>query len=426
LFSIEASNTDSVDILLGIPSRNESKTISQVVRTIDQGLSTFFPHQSAIIVNADNSSEDGTAQVFLDTPTQVSKVVIDTGNQPSGKGVNVLTILRYAAERRARLVCLFDADVTSVRPDWVYHLALPALQTDTPILVTPIYTRNRFEGNTTNHIVYPCLYALFGVHIQQPIAGEFALNDALVQEVLKWPVAESTLQYGIDVFLTANVLAHNFQIQQVRLTSKLHNPGFPKILHMSQQVLDTLLRIIATSCLDKTVTFRTDNSSTQLGRASVDKYSQNPNDNLVAFVYNRVTEYLYMHQEQLQKAFPSLPTEFLADIPSDRPALESPLCTTLYTDLWCTLLADALVGLTPSTFYTVRDGLVALYLCRVFTYWQTIAEYTPSEIDALLYNQAASLGHVLSNHHALIPHMMWRDLPSSLNPGPWSETTNTF
>ena len=48
-------------------------------------------------------------------------------------------------------------------------------------LVTPLYRRNRMEGNTTNHLMYPYLFAIYNKKIQQPIGGEFALSKKLVK-----------------------------------------------------------------------------------------------------------------------------------------------------------------------------------------------------------------------------------------------------
>jgi len=49
-----------VDLLVGVPTHNNSKTIGPIVETIQAGLLTFFPRERAAIINADGGSRDGT------------------------------------------------------------------------------------------------------------------------------------------------------------------------------------------------------------------------------------------------------------------------------------------------------------------------------------------------------------------------------
>ena len=51
------------DIVLGIPSYNNARTIGHVVRSVQAGLLKYFPHSKSIIVNSDGGSADGTLEV---------------------------------------------------------------------------------------------------------------------------------------------------------------------------------------------------------------------------------------------------------------------------------------------------------------------------------------------------------------------------
>jgi len=55
------------DILVGIPSYNNEKTIGQVVRAVQFGLAKYFPKHKALIMNADGGSTDRTREIVKET-----------------------------------------------------------------------------------------------------------------------------------------------------------------------------------------------------------------------------------------------------------------------------------------------------------------------------------------------------------------------
>ncbi|MCL4418010.1 MAG: glycosyltransferase, partial [Actinobacteria bacterium] len=232
------------DIVIGIPSRNEADSIKFVTETIDKGLIKYFSKYKAIIVNADNNSKDNTKEVFLSSKTKSDKKYIRT--TLSGKGRNVLAIIKYASKVNAKSIALFDADVKTTSQEWIKLLLEPVLIYNVD-LVTPLYRRNRMEGNTTNHLMYPYLYAIYNQKIQQPIGGEFALSRKLYKKVLNNKKWESTYLYGIDIMLTALALKNKMLIKQQFLGRKMHKPSFPKQRLISSTELDTLFHIFLES-----------------------------------------------------------------------------------------------------------------------------------------------------------------------------------
>jgi len=52
-----------VDIVVGIPSYNNARTIGHVVQAAQAGVLKYFPDQRALIVNSDGGSKDGTREV---------------------------------------------------------------------------------------------------------------------------------------------------------------------------------------------------------------------------------------------------------------------------------------------------------------------------------------------------------------------------
>jgi hypothetical protein len=53
-------NVGEVDILVGLPTHNNAKTIGSIVSTIQSGLLRGFPRERAVIINVDAGSRDGT------------------------------------------------------------------------------------------------------------------------------------------------------------------------------------------------------------------------------------------------------------------------------------------------------------------------------------------------------------------------------
>jgi glycosyltransferase involved in cell wall biosynthesis len=49
-----------VELLVGIPSFNNARTIGHVVRAVEGGFAKYFPGSRALIVNSDGGSSDGT------------------------------------------------------------------------------------------------------------------------------------------------------------------------------------------------------------------------------------------------------------------------------------------------------------------------------------------------------------------------------
>src|SRR3974390_165720 len=57
----------SAEILVGIPSFNNARTIGHVVRAAQAGLAKYFPDRKAILVNSDGGSTDSTVDVVKNT-----------------------------------------------------------------------------------------------------------------------------------------------------------------------------------------------------------------------------------------------------------------------------------------------------------------------------------------------------------------------
>lgn len=230
------------DIIVGIPTYNETDSISNTVSKIDRGLVKYFPKHKALIVNLDSQSIDGTSHVFSNTKTKAEKVSISMNKR--GKGANIFALLEISKKLHAKYVATIDADITTITEKWPKLLLDPIVK-DRADFVAPIYTRNRYEGNTTNHFCLPLLYAWFGRKVNQPIGGDFAFNRNFIDYIITQQKNNDSFLYGIDIFLSTHALGGGFRIKEEYLGRKIHKPSFEKIIPMFQQVMATMLFVLS-------------------------------------------------------------------------------------------------------------------------------------------------------------------------------------
>ena len=228
-----------VDIVVGIPSYNEADSIGHVVRQADIGVREYFGGLRGVIVNVDNNSPDGTREAFLTAHSRTPQVYISTPEGLRGKGRNFYNLLQAAHLLDAKAVVAVDADLISITPQWIRNLASPMVELDCDY-ITPVYARNEYDGAITNHICYPLLYGLLGKDIRQPIGGDFGFSVKFARHLLRRRWQESTLEYGIDIFMTVNALLGDFAVAQTTLGAKIHKPSAPKLGPMFSQVVNTL------------------------------------------------------------------------------------------------------------------------------------------------------------------------------------------
>jgi|GEM_PF-2696726 len=67
------------DILVGIPSYNNERTIAHVVRAVQYGLIKYFPKQRALIINSDGGSTERTREIVKEASEYT-----DLDNHPIG------------------------------------------------------------------------------------------------------------------------------------------------------------------------------------------------------------------------------------------------------------------------------------------------------------------------------------------------------
>jgi len=227
------------DIVVGIPSYNNARTIGHVVRAVQAGLAKYFPTYRAVIVNSDGGSSDGTMDVVRQTSVEdfaaillhhriepISKIAFPYSGIP-GKGSAFRTIFEIAGELEARACVVVDSDLRSITPEWIELLVKPVLLGGFDY-VAPLYHRHKFDGTITNSIVYPLTRALYGKRVRQPIGGDFGFSGQLAKFYLTKDVWQTDVaRFGIDIWMTTTAIANGFKVTQSFLGAKIHDAKDP-------------------------------------------------------------------------------------------------------------------------------------------------------------------------------------------------------
>ena len=250
----------SVDLLVGVPSYNNSRTIGHVVRAVTAGFAKYFPEYRAVCVNSDGGSTDGTQQVVVasdfSTPgailvahplTPVHKIITPYHGIP-GKGSAFRTIFAIADRLGAKACAVVDSDLRSITPEWIELLLGPILQQGFDY-VAPLYLRHKYDGTITNSIVYPMTRALYGKDVRQPIGGDFGFSGRLATHYLPKAVWESNVaRFGIDIWMTTTAIADGFSVCQAFLGAKIHDAKDPgaDLAAMFEQVVASVFDLMRT------------------------------------------------------------------------------------------------------------------------------------------------------------------------------------
>jgi glycosyltransferase involved in cell wall biosynthesis len=240
------SHVTEAEVVVGIPSYNESENIAYPTDVASRGLIESFKDKKSVIINVDNHSTDGTKEAFLGTPTRIPKIYISTQKGVKGKGNNFRNLFEAAVELNARAIIVVDADLKSITPHWIRYLGEPLMGRFD--YVAPIYARHKYDGSITNHIAYPMLRSLFGIRVRQPIGGDFGFSGKLARAFLSEKLwNEKIAHFGIDIWMTTIAIARRFNICQAFLgTPKVHNPKDPAkdLGPMFIQVVSTLFDLM--------------------------------------------------------------------------------------------------------------------------------------------------------------------------------------
>jgi len=246
------------DIVVGIPSYNNARTIGHVVRAVSVGLAKYFPAQRSVIINSDGGSKDKTQEVVMQAeggaddlllvshPVHTSYRISTPYHGIPGKGSAFRAIFAVAQTLKAKACVVVDSDLRSITPAWVELLARPVLEHGYDY-IAPYYQRHKYDGTITNGIIYPMTRTLYGKSVRQPIGGEFGFSGSLATRYLEKDVWDTDVaRFGIDIWMTVTAIAEGFRVGQAYLGAKIHDAKDPgaDLTSMFRQVVGSFFSLM--------------------------------------------------------------------------------------------------------------------------------------------------------------------------------------
>jgi hypothetical protein len=229
-----------VEVLVGIPTFNNAKTVESVVKAVKAGISKVCPNLSILVVNADAGSQDGTPDIVKQAagpeyPTAfvqhlagevllkpISLHALSESGVP-GREHAFRSIFTAAEELEVKACVVIDANLRSLTSDWMEVLLQPVIDKGVDY-VAPLFRRAKYEGSLTNCIIYPFSRALYGKQMRYQSGGGYGFSGKLASLYLTKNVWEGEAsRYGIDSWLTTVAVAEGCEVSQGFLGTKIHD-----------------------------------------------------------------------------------------------------------------------------------------------------------------------------------------------------------
>ncbi len=246
------------DIVIGIPTYNNARTIRNVLLAVQTGLACYFPDLKAVIVTADGGSRDGTPAIARNSVvrkipvfishcgTGADRMLPDPYHPFPGRADAFRAIFQTAEELDARACVFLDAGVTSMTPAWIQRLISPVLEHGSDH-VSPLYLRTRSDSLITNTILYPLIRALYGKRVRQPVGGNFCVSGRLARFHLRKMAEEADrAPYGIEVSLLTAAIMNDFRIAQAFLGLRVRDNSGRRVVHaVLPGIMDAVFGLVA-------------------------------------------------------------------------------------------------------------------------------------------------------------------------------------
>jgi hypothetical protein len=230
----------TADVVIGVPSHRNGRTIAEVVRAISDGVASYLGQNSRIVLmNADGGSSDNTSRHVSEAsvPANVEKVVT-LYEGTSGKGMGIRAILEATVELNAQACLVVEARAPGITPAWIPALISPVLAGND--LAVSCYQRSSHAAALTDNLVYPFLYMFFNTDFREPLPSEFCVSASMARELASQDVWETDVaRFGFGIWLAMYSLAEGKQITQVDLGhhgDPSGDPGMPMDARFLQSV----------------------------------------------------------------------------------------------------------------------------------------------------------------------------------------------
>lgn len=221
----------NADLIVGIPSERETKTLPNIITQISKGLRDHFPDFISTIVKIESPSQNGRPNLQI-----ADGVPVITIFKPvlAGRGQAIYFLLEEMVRLNARAAVVIDPSHSSITPEWIRDLAAPILYGYD--FVAPLYSSSDGDENLGSHICYPLIYGLLGKRIRYPLGGEIAISSELAQYYLSLNWSDAAQKDGVDIFMTLHALLGKFECCQTALGPKYKKYFVTNLTRFSQVV----------------------------------------------------------------------------------------------------------------------------------------------------------------------------------------------
>ncbi|MCK4301077.1 MAG: hypothetical protein KAX80_16175 [Planctomycetes bacterium] len=236
------------DVIVGIPSHRNARTIGEVVNAVASGIGTYLADRRVVLMNSDGGSSDNTARQVSEVSVSANvRKLVTVYRGPLGKGRAIRAILEAAAQLHVRACVIVEARAPGITPEWIPRLVSPVMEGRD--LTVACYQRSAYAAALTDNLVYPFMRTLFSRDLRDPLAGEFCLSGNLASELAMRDVWETDVaRFGFNAWLAIQALTEKIDLSQVDLGYRGEGGGQPgalsdaRFLHM----VGTLFRCLTT------------------------------------------------------------------------------------------------------------------------------------------------------------------------------------
>jgi glucosylglycerate synthase len=241
-FVRELMNVGDVDIVVGVPTHNDARTVGQVVQAVRAGLLKYFPRERTVIINADGGSRDGTqdlvraaaiSDINATSDVHALRTLHSISTQYEGgpaNGIALHTILAATDLLQARACAIVSPESTTLQPEWIESLLRPVFR-DGRDLVLPVYRRHKFDGLLIRNLVYPMAKALYGCSVREPYPADFAFSATLGSDFLAQDIwNQEQGRQGTELWMTLWAAVGRCNLVQSFLGTKTRREDAPSDL----------------------------------------------------------------------------------------------------------------------------------------------------------------------------------------------------
>jgi len=215
--------TGTTEIILGLLTLNNAATIESLVKSVLEGLHQSFPDVSALLLNCDAGSQDGTPGIIdrvaagtvpVRTITNAASTYANLTRESGfpGRDESIRNLCLAAREFQPKVCLILEGQLRSLSSRWIDQLARPVYEAGEDYVV-PLYRRHRYEGTLVTNLLYPLTRALYGKRLRYPSGGACGLSGKFARDLTTRPTWTGTAgKFSVDGWITTAALAGGYRV----------------------------------------------------------------------------------------------------------------------------------------------------------------------------------------------------------------------